>query len=118
MLHCYGNEELEGALLSLNFVISPLDPCLFALPRRDGKGIHGLVGVHVDDGLGAGDETFSLAIQQLEKRYPFGSKSVSDFVFTGIHVKQHWDGSITLDQTKYVEDIPPIDVGTKPSPTT
>ena len=31
-----------------------------------------------------------------EKRYHFGSKSVSDFVFTGIHVKQFWDGSITL----------------------
>ena len=44
-------EELKSALLNLNFRMSPLDPCTFVLPRQDGKGIHGLVGVHVDDGL-------------------------------------------------------------------
>ena len=31
-------------------------------------------------------------------------------MFTGIHINQQWDGTITLDQTKYVEDIPAIDV--------
>ena len=30
--------ELKNALLALGFVISPLDPCLFVLPRRDSKG--------------------------------------------------------------------------------
>ena len=48
-------EELKTALLSLNFVMSPLDPCLFVLPKASGQGIHGVVGMHVDDGLGAGD---------------------------------------------------------------
>eukprot|EP00435_Cladocopium_sp_Y103_P069341 s209_g33.t1 len=103
-------EELKAALLSLNFVISPLDPCAFALPRKDQKGIHGIVGVHVDDGLGAGDETFNKAIAKLEERYPFGSKMEGEFVFTGIHVKQFWDGRIELDQTKYIEDITPIEI--------
>eukprot|EP00435_Cladocopium_sp_Y103_P032729 s2065_g8.t1 len=103
-------EELKAALLSLNFVVSPLDPCAFALPRKDKKGIHGIVGVHVDDGLGAGDETFNQAISQLEARFPFGSKMEGEFVFTGIHVKQFWDGRIELDQTKYIEDISPIEI--------
>ena len=103
-------EELRSALISLGFVGSPLDPCAFALPRQDRKGIHGLVGVHVDDGLGAGDEIFNQAIAQLEARYPFGSKLEGDFTFTGIHVSQNWDGKIQLDQTKYVEDIMSIDV--------
>ena len=66
--------------------------------------------MHVDDGLGAGDETFNQAIAQLEARYPFGSKMERDFTFTGIHVSQSWDGTIQLDQTKYVEDIMSIDV--------
>eukprot|EP00435_Cladocopium_sp_Y103_P002384 s4317_g1.t1 len=103
-------EELKSALLGLNFVMSPLDPCTFVLPRQDGKGIHGLVGVHVDDGLGAGNETFERAIAQLERRYPFGSKKESDFIFTGIHIHQQWDGSIELDQTQYIEDIPAINI--------
>ena len=103
-------EELKSALLNLNFRMSPLDPCTFVLPRQDGKGIHGLVGVHVDDGLGAGDAIFEQAIAQLEQRYPFGSKKESDFIFTGIHISQKWDGSIELDQTQYIEDIPAIDI--------
>ena len=103
-------EELKGALLNLGFQISPLDPCLFVLPKKGQKGIHGLVGIHVDDGLGAGDQVFDEAIRKLETKYPFGSTHHSDFQFTGIHVHQNWDGSIELDQTKYVEDIPHIEV--------
>eukprot|EP00435_Cladocopium_sp_Y103_P060955 s399_g22.t1 len=103
-------EELRSALTSLNFVMSPLDPCVFVLPQRDGQGIHGIVGVHVDDGLGAGDKTFEATIAQLEAKYPFGSKKDTDFIFTGIHVAQQWDGTIELDQTQHVEDIPAIDI--------
>eukprot|EP00435_Cladocopium_sp_Y103_P019613 s385_g4.t1 len=103
-------EELKGALIGLGFRMSPLDPCVFALPRADGQGIHGIVGIHVDDGLGAGDEYYTKAIGELESRYPFGSKLDTDFNFTGIHVHQNWDGSIELDQCKYIEDIPPIEV--------
>ena len=51
----------------------------------------------MDDGLGAGDEVFESAIAQLERKYPFGSKKETDFVFTGIHLSQKWDGSIELD---------------------
>ena len=103
-------EELKSAMLKLNFQISPLDPCTFVLPRQDGAGIHGLVGIHVDDGLGAGDKVFEQAIAQLENCYPFGSKKETDFIFTGIHISQQWDGSIELDQTQYIEDIPAINI--------
>ena len=103
-------EELRGAMLSLGFVISPLDPCLFALPKADGKGIHGLVGVHVDDGLGAGDKVFEQAIQRLQQKYPFGSHHEREFVFTGIQISQKRDGSIELSQEKYIEDISPINI--------
>ena len=110
MLQLLWYEELKTALLNLHFQISPLDPCLFVLPRRDGTGIHGIVGIHVDDGLGAGDEVFEHAISQLETRYPFGSKKSKEFIFTGIHISQQWDGSIEMDQTQYIEDIPAIDI--------
>ena len=47
----------------------PLDPCAFVLPKADGTGIHDRLGVHVDDGLGAGDEVFEQVISQLERKY-------------------------------------------------
>ena len=54
--------ELKGALLSLGFIVSPLDPCLFVLPKKNPipneTCIHGIVGIHVDDGIGGGDSTF------------------------------------------------------------
>ena len=71
-------QELRTALLNLGFLNSPLDP-FFVLPQYSAKssqptGIHGILGIHVDDGLGGGDEVFAQAIDQLEKRFLFGSK--------------------------------------------
>ena len=103
-------EELKSSLLQLGFVVSPLDPCIFVLPNKDEKTIHGMVGIHVDDGLAAGDHQFRQCIAQLERKFPFGSKKEGSFQFTGIRIQQRADSSIELDQTKYVEDIPAIDI--------
>ena len=103
-------ELMKNALVSYGMQVSPFDPCIFVLPKTKGKGIHGILGIHVDDGLMAGDSEFHNIINQLERKYPFGSKSSNDFVFTGIHIHQNDDHSIELDQTKYIEDIVPIQV--------
>ena len=89
--------ELKEALLELGFLQSPLDACLFTLPTADRQTCHGALGIHVDDGLCGGDETFDAAIATLEKKYPFGAKQAKDFVFTGIHVQQQTNGEIHLD---------------------
>eukprot|EP00435_Cladocopium_sp_Y103_P016115 s3079_g4.t1 len=106
--------ELKNALLSLGFVISPFDPCLFTLPKKNPTKhecqIHGVLGVHVDDGIGGGDPIFNQAIATLEKRFPFGSQRQGTFVFTGIQVKQEINGDITLSQREYIQDIPPINI--------
>ena len=103
-------EELKSALLTREFVMSPLDPCIFVLPKKKGTGIHGILGVHVDDGLCAGDEVFNQAIQSLQEKYPFGSQYEREFCFTGIQMKQYPNGNIELNQTKYIDDIPAIEV--------
>ena len=113
--------ELKAALLSLNFVMSPFDPCTFVLPKQsttsqhDGQfeetsGIHGILGVHVDDGIGGGDKVFQEAIAKLEARFPFGNKRHGSFVFTGIQVDQQANGDIVLSQKDYIQDIPSISV--------
>ncbi|CAE7349620.1 unnamed protein product [Symbiodinium sp. CCMP2592] len=47
---------------------------------------------------------------QLRGIYSFGAYEEMDFVFTGIHFKQWDDGSVEMDQHKYVEQIQPIHV--------
>ena len=92
--------ELKAALLSLGFIVSPMDPCLFVLPKNKSD----------DDSPNGGDATFSQAIQKLEKRFPFGSQRTGNFTFTGIHIHQDHNGDISLDQQDYINDIPPIDI--------
>ena len=101
--------ELKECLLSLNFQISPLDPCLFSLVDEHGA-VHGLIGVHVDDGLCAGDEVFDRALQQLEIRYPFGSKRDTNFTFTGIQLTQDKQFNIFLSQRDYIFAIEAIPI--------
>ena len=107
--------ELKNALLGLGFTISPMDPCLFVLPKKsisspEEPKIHGVLGVHVDDGLGGGDQVFNHAIKMLEKRFPFGSQRQGSFTFTGINLVQDHNGDINLNQKEYINDIPPINV--------
>ena len=68
------------------------------------------IGVHVDDGLFAGDTVFHQKINQLEQVFPFGSRKARNFVFTGLQIHQYDDFSITVDQTQYVKDINPISI--------
>lgn len=99
--------------MELGFTQCPFDPCAFSLVSRDRKGkakAHGVLGIHVDDGLAGGDNYFSTKIGELNRIFPFGSQKEVDFVFTGIHMKQEIDGSICLDQQEYVEKMESIHV--------
>ena len=97
-------------LLGLGFQQSPFDPCLFILRDLKSGQPDGILGLHVDDGLCAGNERFLKVLDQLEKKYPFGSKRVSQFTFTGIDMSQTTNGNIHLSQSKHVTAIDPIKI--------
>ena len=102
-------ETLEG----LGFIQCPFDACTFSLvtPKPDGfPKVHGVLGIHVDDGIGGGDSYFTKIIQELRSIYNFGSYEEGEFNFTGIHFRQWLDGSIEMEQSSYVEKIAPIHV--------
>ena len=105
---------LVEELTKLHFEPCPMDPCLFVLrhPSTDQQPgrLAGVVGIHVDDGIGGGDSYFNEQIRKLEQKFPFGSHKTNGFTFTGIDVRQHGDYSITLSQSKYVCKIPPIKI--------
>ena len=97
--------ELKRSLEELGFQASPFDPCLFHLSDSNTHETHGLIGIHVDDGLCCGDAVFQAKLQQLEKKFPFGSRKMHKFVFTGLQITQGADYSITVDQSQYIRDI-------------
>ena len=99
-------------LLGLGFEQSPFDPCLFILRDQETLLPDGILGLHVDDGLCAGNNRFSQKTDLLEKKYPFGTKRVGQFTFTGIDVQQTPDGTIHLSQSKYICAIEPIKINT------
>ena len=97
-------------LTRLGFTQSPFDPCVFILREESTGKPEGILGLHVDDGLCGGNQRFQKVIDDLEKRYPFGSKRIQQFVFTGIEMHQHPNKSISLSQAKYVKEINPIQI--------
>ena len=102
-------KELSRQLERLGFERHPLEPCVFLL--RSGPRLHGIVGMHVDDGLCGGDQVFQDKLKELEKQLPFGSRKTGAFTFTGIQLEQLPDYSIRATQQDYVRQIPHIDVG-------
>ena len=101
-------KELQGALCQLGFIQSPFDPCLFTLPDPSSQATIGILGIHVDDGLCCRSSLFQQKLNQLEQKYPFGSKKKNDFTFTGLKIQQKPDYSIEVNQTQYVKDIAAI----------
>ena len=72
--------------------------------------LNGILGIHVDDGICAGNQKFQEVLQKIEAKYAFGSKKVQSFTFTGIDLCQHGDYSISLSQSSYVRKINPISI--------
>lgn len=100
----------------------PFDPCKFVLredshipghpddhpdPKFHAKGkIVGILGIHVDDGIGGGGEKFQKVVKLLEQKYPFGSKKSGTFTFTGVDMTQQGDYSIALNQSAMLGKYP------------
>ena len=103
-------QELDRTLRSLSFIPSPFDPTVYVLYEPETTKIAGIIGVHVDDGLCGGNAYFKTKLAELEKIFPFGSKKVQTFTFTGIDMHQNSNFSINLSQEKYISKIEPIHI--------
>eukprot|EP00435_Cladocopium_sp_Y103_P053869 s757_g17.t1 len=100
-------------LIKLQFEQSPFDPCLFILRNPKTLEPDGILGLHVDDGLCAGNSRFLEKLELLEQKYPFGTKRTGEFTFTGIDMMQTPEGTIHLSQSKYIRAIEPITISTE-----
>ena len=106
-------KSFRETLENHGFVCSPFDSCVFSLvtegPNQKPQ-VRGLLGIHVDDGIGGGDEYFCSVLQQIQKVYSFGAFQRRTFVFCGVRYFQWDDGSVELDQREYLERISPIQI--------
>eukprot|EP00435_Cladocopium_sp_Y103_P052633 s419_g16.t1 len=106
-------QAFKATLESLGFVACPLDGCLFSLitPDKSGKPIvRGVLGIHVDDGIGGGDQYYHEILGKLRKIYDFGAYNEGSFEFCGVRYHQWDDGSIEMDQVDYLRRIDPIEI--------
>ena len=106
-------QAISEELVKLGFTQSPFDPCKFLLYHHETGSLEGVLGLHVDDGICGGSQYFSQKIDLLEAKYPFGSKKLKQFTFTGIEMDQLANGTITMKQSNYVRAIEPIKIPTE-----
>ena len=67
--------------------------------------VSGVVGLHVDDFLHAGDDHFETKVlPKLLEQFKVGKSELSKFMYTGFSIEQK-DDAIILDQEKFVENI-------------
>ena len=104
-------KEFRKRLEEVGFEAHPLDNCLFLLrDPYDSTKLDGILGTHVDDGIGGGNQRFDKALEQLQKKLPFGNQEYKRFKFTGLTIEQRDDYSIKIGQEDYVHQIEAIDV--------
>ena len=102
-------EEMDSRFEAMKFQKSCQDSAFFIYKEN---GItKGIVAIHVDDFLFAGDKHFTEhIIPKLLNGLVIGKTEVGEFVYTGFHIKQDESG-ITLDQDDYLNhiEIPKLD---------
>ena len=92
-------DRLKTSLIKHGVTSCALDPCAFVL-QKSGK-IHGVLGVHVDDVIGGGSETFDRIMTAVRKEFDFGAMDVGNFRFKGRLISQMTNGEIVFDMEQY-----------------
>ena len=99
--------EIEHEDGVFKFCQSPMDPCVFALRRWDGKKFSGravaFVGTHVDDLLVVGPGSLADKMkEQLSRTFPIDSWEQDVFNYVGVEIVCTKD-SVRVNQTGYVD---------------
>lgn len=77
-------KTLHDELTSLGFFSSPFDPCVFFLKNPMTKELAGALGIHVDDGIYGGDDSFHQQVSQTGDQRPIWIKESQNIHF-------HWN---------------------------
>ena len=98
--------KVREVLTNLGAIPSTLDQGLFTF-YKDQKLI-GILVLFVDDIIYAGQSNLGDVIDKFKSTFQIGSEGSQIFDYVGIHLEQHPDKSITIDQQAYVSSLKPI----------
>ena len=115
---------LSRALRSAGFTPLKTDECVWVLTSDVASGtkgstsawqpqrhVHGVLGVHVDDLIGGGDQKWQEAIRKLRTELEFGSWEQKKFTFRGRALEQSYDNKIIeIRMGQYLENLKPIGI--------
>ena len=101
-------DRLKESLIQHGFTSCSLDPCVIVL-RKCGK-VHGVLGVHVDDMIGGGNETFNRVMSAVRKEFDFGSWEIGKFRFKGRQISQMPNGDVAFDMQQFKHELEQIEV--------
>ena len=100
--------KLKADLVSLSMKKSSLDPALFFYVEENN--LAGLLCVHVDDILYAGNQTFEeKVVHALKDKISIGSKEVGTFKYIGVNVVQD-EVSLKLHQNDYIDSLEAVKI--------
>eukprot|EP00435_Cladocopium_sp_Y103_P060490 s2072_g22.t1 len=115
--HVYGlndspsawQQKLHRELLSVGFVASRFDPCLYTLRDASGE-LCGICGVHVDDcATGGAGKQYEQAMVQLKQKFEFRKWRFLDGDFCGARYTQDpVTFEISMSQSKFASGIRPL----------
>lgn len=70
-------KEFKRTLEADGFEAHPLDACLFLLRNpKDPSKLEGILGTHVDDGIGGGTEMIERALDRIQRHLPFWTEGI------------------------------------------
>jgi hypothetical protein len=98
--------RIREELINLGATPSKFDNGIFLFVEKDT--LQGNAILHVDDIMWAGKEAMMPIIDKLKESFQISHENESVFTYVGIHTVQKSDGSITLDQSAYVDSISTI----------
>ena len=104
---------MSSVLKDHGFTQCPDDIAVFVLTRDNQTA--GILALHVDDVLGAGNEFFRNVLDRIKKVLHVGKEASGSFTHTGIRFVQSVDG-ITIDQEHFIAAIPALDPISHASP--
>ena len=102
-------------LTGLRWEQHSLDPCLFLMKEKvglDGDGkdkmkVTAVLGIHVDDLIMSALNGHEHHLSEVRGSFAWGNEwEYREFNFVGRRIKQLPDGSITVDQSDYVAEVP------------
>ena len=71
---------------------------------------HGVLGVHIDDVIGGGDESFDRFMTMVRKEFDFGAWDVGNFRFKGRQISQMPNGENVFDVEQSRHEAEQIEV--------